>query len=152
LFQMGRTLSEAAAEANGWHAPPAGQHGEQRWENGWSLAEVVRDYQILRLVVVEHLEEALARPLHRRETMAVGLGLDEAITVASAPSAATSRSPSARPSVRRPSRTGRPSRKPSAARTSSSPSSPTSCATPSPPSATPCTSCTSAAPTRPPSP
>jgi signal transduction histidine kinase/ActR/RegA family two-component response regulator len=81
LFQMGRTLSEAAAEANGWHAPPAGWHGEQRWENGWSLAEVVRDYQILRLVIVEHLEEVLARPLQGRETMAVGLVLDEAITV-----------------------------------------------------------------------
>src|SRR3982751_2887128 len=32
------------------HEPPAKQHGDQRWENGWSLSEVIRDYQILRLV------------------------------------------------------------------------------------------------------
>ena len=28
-------------------------HGEQRWEGGWSLSEVIRDYRILRLVVLE---------------------------------------------------------------------------------------------------
>jgi signal transduction histidine kinase/ActR/RegA family two-component response regulator len=81
LLQMGRTLSAAIYEGNGWHGPPADEHGEQRWEHGWSLAEVVRDYQILRLVLVEHLEQVLTRPLHGREIMAIGLVLDEAITV-----------------------------------------------------------------------
>jgi signal transduction histidine kinase/CheY-like chemotaxis protein len=81
LHQMSRSLAVAVHEGNGWHTPPAGEHGEQRWEHGWSLAEVVRDYQILRLVIAEHLEETLTRPLRGRETMAVGLVLDEAITV-----------------------------------------------------------------------
>ena len=46
---------------------------------GWSLAEVVRDYRILRLVVLEYLDESLARPLRLAEVQAVGLALDEAI-------------------------------------------------------------------------
>jgi signal transduction histidine kinase len=44
------------------------------------LSEVVRDYQILRYVMVEYLEEALDRPLQGREVMALGLALDEAIS------------------------------------------------------------------------
>src|SRR5262249_11028176 len=56
------------------------EHGEQRWEAGWSLPEVVRDYQILRLVIFDHLGQTLHRPLRYREMMAVGLALDEAIT------------------------------------------------------------------------
>jgi signal transduction histidine kinase/CheY-like chemotaxis protein len=79
LQQMGRSLAEPHGEDSGWHRPPAAEHGEQRWENGWSLAEVVRDYQILRLVILDYLEEALDRNLHGREVMAVGLALDEAI-------------------------------------------------------------------------
>jgi signal transduction histidine kinase/CheY-like chemotaxis protein len=61
------------------HWAPAAAHGEQRWENGWSLPEVVQDYQILRRVLMEYLEETLTRPLLYRETAAVGLALDEAI-------------------------------------------------------------------------
>jgi signal transduction histidine kinase/ActR/RegA family two-component response regulator len=58
---------------------PATVHGEQRWQTGWSLAEVVRDYQILRLVILDFLEENLSRPLGYREVLAIGLALDEAI-------------------------------------------------------------------------
>jgi signal transduction histidine kinase/ActR/RegA family two-component response regulator len=79
LREMGRSLAEADADEYGWHRPPAREHGKQRWENGWSLAEVVRDYQVLRLVMLDYLEEALDRPLLGREVMAVGLALDEAI-------------------------------------------------------------------------
>jgi signal transduction histidine kinase len=79
LQEMGRSLAEPHAEGNGWHRPPAARHGEQRWENGWSLAEVVRDYQILRLVILDYLEEAIDRRLHGHEVMAIGLALDEAI-------------------------------------------------------------------------
>lgn len=57
----------------------ADRHGRQRWESGWSLIELVRDYQILRLVLLEFLEESLARPLTAREAIAVGLELDDAI-------------------------------------------------------------------------
>jgi PAS domain S-box-containing protein len=80
LDALGRNLAESDPEENGEHAAVAADHGEQRWESGWSLPEVVRDYQILRLVILEYLEENLERPLSSREAMAVGLALDEAIT------------------------------------------------------------------------
>src|SRR5688500_1679655 len=49
------------------HRDQAKGHGEQRWDNGWSLTELVHDYQILQLVVLEHLESELDRPLGYRE-------------------------------------------------------------------------------------
>lgn len=54
-------------------------HGKQRWETGWSLPEVVRDYQILRFVLFEHLEEILHRSLDSREYRTIELTFDEAI-------------------------------------------------------------------------
>jgi signal transduction histidine kinase len=57
----------------------AREHGGQRWDSGWSLTELVRDYQLLRLVILEFLEENLHRPLYYREGMAVGLFIDDAI-------------------------------------------------------------------------
>jgi signal transduction histidine kinase/ActR/RegA family two-component response regulator len=80
LDALGRTLAESVGSENAPHVGTAKRHGEQRWENGWSLAEVVRDYQILRLVVLEYLEEMLERALLCREAQAVGLALDEAVT------------------------------------------------------------------------
>jgi PAS domain S-box-containing protein len=80
LWTLGRSLSESSPLQTGQHCLVAAVHGEQRWGEGWSLPEVVRDYQILRLVILEYLEEALERPLTAREAMAVGLALDEAIT------------------------------------------------------------------------
>jgi signal transduction histidine kinase len=61
------------------HQLPAFQHGEQRWDNGWSLPEVIRDYQILRTVLIEFLDEALKGHLRLREVLAVDQALDEAI-------------------------------------------------------------------------
>jgi signal transduction histidine kinase/CheY-like chemotaxis protein len=80
LRTLGQSLAESIGVNGSPHQTPARQHGQQRWEVGWSLPEVVRDYQILRLVVFEYLEETLDRPLHFREIMAIGLVLDEAIT------------------------------------------------------------------------
>ncbi len=80
LQELGRSLAEPYAEPNGWHRTSAARHGEQRWQHGWSLAEVVRDYQVLRVVILDYLEEALDRPPQGREVMAVGLALDEAIS------------------------------------------------------------------------
>jgi signal transduction histidine kinase len=57
----------------------ASEHGQQRWDSGWSLTELVRDYQLMRLVVLEYLEENLSRPLYYRESMAVGVFIDDAI-------------------------------------------------------------------------
>lgn len=77
-----RDLGQALEQADPDHAPhhrAAIRHGEQRWQVGWSLAEVVRDYRILRLVVLEHLDHCLGRSLRLREIQAIGLALDEAI-------------------------------------------------------------------------
>jgi signal transduction histidine kinase len=77
LDELGRSLADSGDASR--HHRPARTHGEQRWEAGWSLGEVVRDYQLLRLVLVEYLEEALDRRLHAREVMALNLVLDDAI-------------------------------------------------------------------------
>jgi signal transduction histidine kinase/CheY-like chemotaxis protein len=79
LRVLARTLASAQTADTTQHFLPAASHGEQRWEHGWSITEVVRDFQILRLVIFDYLEETVARPLHYRETMAVGLALDDAI-------------------------------------------------------------------------
>ena len=79
LRTLGRSLAESKDPHNCQHCLPASIHGEQRWDAGWSLPEVVRDFQILRLVVVSFLEEHLDRALSHRECLAVGLALDEAI-------------------------------------------------------------------------
>jgi signal transduction histidine kinase len=79
LHELGNSLTESGNGTVAHHCRPAFWHGEQRWQAGWSLPEVVRDYQILRLVLVDYLEAALNRPLHSREHQAIGLALDEAI-------------------------------------------------------------------------
>jgi signal transduction histidine kinase len=79
LITLGRSLVASQEPHNNQHCLPASIHGEQRWEVGWSLHEVVRDYQILRLVILDFLQENLDRPLSYHETLAIGLALDEAI-------------------------------------------------------------------------
>jgi signal transduction histidine kinase len=79
LKLLGKELAESGGPIAQPHCSCAADHGEQRWEAGWSLTEVVRDYQILRLVVLEQLETELERALLTREVQAIGLALDEAI-------------------------------------------------------------------------
>jgi signal transduction histidine kinase/ActR/RegA family two-component response regulator len=79
LNKLAQSLRASDDDQTGQHCVPALIHGEQRWETGWSLPEVVRDYQILRLVILDFLEETLERPLRGREVQAIGLALDEAI-------------------------------------------------------------------------
>ncbi|HXT57288.1 MAG TPA: ATP-binding protein [Pirellulales bacterium] len=79
LAAIGRSLQVDEREGSS-HVKQAIQHGLQRWNVGWSLPELVRDYQILRLVLLDFLEDSLVRPLHSREVMAIGLALDEAIS------------------------------------------------------------------------
>lgn len=80
LQALGQSLIETDETETNGHCFHATFHGEQRWDAGWSLPELVRDYQIFRLVIVDHFEETLAQPLDHREAMAIGLALDEAIT------------------------------------------------------------------------
>jgi two-component system CheB/CheR fusion protein len=81
LRAIGSALAHSGDEVVVRHCLIALEHGEQRWQVGWRLAEVVRDYQILRLVILDHLDRSLNHwPLTIRETMAIGLALDEAIS------------------------------------------------------------------------
>ena len=79
LWELGRGLADAQDEDSFRHCRPADVHGDQRWEVGWSVGEVVRDYQLLRVVLVEHLDEALGRTLTTRESLAIGVFIDDAI-------------------------------------------------------------------------
>jgi signal transduction histidine kinase/CheY-like chemotaxis protein len=79
LQAMGHALKTGDDPEPAYNAEAPQEHGEQRWDTGWSLSELVRDYQILRLVILEYLEEVLARPLRYREGMAVGVFIDDAV-------------------------------------------------------------------------
>jgi signal transduction histidine kinase/CheY-like chemotaxis protein len=79
LWELGRSLAKAGDPEPNGQGRTAEVHGDQRWVAGWSINEVVRDYQLLRIVLVEYLEEALDRPLGSREVMALGVSVDDAI-------------------------------------------------------------------------
>jgi signal transduction histidine kinase len=79
LQAVGAGLRQSGNRNPKEHRLEAVEHGEQRWDNGWSLTELVRDYQILQLVILEHLELELDRLLGYREAMAVGVFIDDAI-------------------------------------------------------------------------
>ncbi len=79
LRDMGRDLRRADNPDPPQHVDSAHEHGAQRWDNGWSLSELARDYQLLQLVILEYLEGTLDRPLRYREVMAVGVFIDDAI-------------------------------------------------------------------------
>lgn len=81
LQAVGEGLRQSGNRNPSEHRIEAVEHGEQRWDNGWSLTELVRDYQILQLVILEHLERELDRLLGYREAMAVGVFIDDAIAV-----------------------------------------------------------------------
>jgi signal transduction histidine kinase len=87
LARLGRSLATAGDDdARAWRA--AEEHGDQRWDNGWSVTELVRDYQILRIVLAEFLEDALARRLESRESLVLNVAIDDAIAAAVAAFAA----------------------------------------------------------------
>jgi signal transduction histidine kinase/CheY-like chemotaxis protein len=81
LWELGAGLAEAGDRGTPPHCRLAHRHAQQRWQTGWSLAEVIRDYRLVRLVLLDHLDECLERPLALAEVQAVGLALDEAIEV-----------------------------------------------------------------------
>ena len=60
-------------------AAVAARHGRQRWQLGWSITEVVRDYQALQVIVLEFAERSLGRALEVREMVQVGCCIDAAI-------------------------------------------------------------------------
>ena len=79
LWSLGTSLSESDEETVVKHQITAMQHGEQRWANGWSLPELIRDYQLLRTITFEYLYEVLDGPMRFREVLAINLAFDESI-------------------------------------------------------------------------
>jgi signal transduction histidine kinase/CheY-like chemotaxis protein len=79
LWELGKGLADSSPADSFRHCRPAGLHGDQRWETGWSIDELVRDYQLLRIVVIEHLDERVDRALTTHEVMALGVYFDDAI-------------------------------------------------------------------------
>ena len=79
LKAMGRELRQSGALEPHELREKAIEHGEQRWDTGWSLTELIRDYQILQSVVLDHLDRTLGRPLLYSEAMAVGVFTNDAI-------------------------------------------------------------------------
>ncbi|MFZ0613276.1 MAG: ATP-binding protein [Desulfobacterales bacterium] len=57
----------------------AREHGRQRWQTGWKLNEVVADYQLLKITVLEHLADLLKRSLTVEEMKTTGSYIDDAI-------------------------------------------------------------------------
>ncbi len=57
----------------------AREHGRQRWQAGWKLNEVVADYQLLQITILEHLSDLLKRPLTVEEMTTTGSYIDDAI-------------------------------------------------------------------------
>jgi signal transduction histidine kinase len=90
LQRMGEGLQQSGDGEPREHRDEALDHGEQRWDSGWSITEVVRDYQLLHLTILEHLEGRLGRPLRYREIMAVSVFIKDAIAASIAAYAAHS--------------------------------------------------------------
>src|SRR5437868_6286415 len=59
LHELGHSMAASENGETDRHRQPAGEHGGQRWEVGWSLHEIIRDYQLLRIVLLEYLDEQL---------------------------------------------------------------------------------------------
>ncbi len=78
LAKLGISLSSASDDSDQIRRE-AEEHGDQRWDSGWSVTEVVRDYQILRIVISEFLEESLGRRLDSRESLVLNVVIDDAI-------------------------------------------------------------------------
>jgi signal transduction histidine kinase len=79
LRAMGSGIRQAGQHNPREHRDNAIEHGEQRWDHGWSISELVRDYQILQTLLLEYSSHALQRPLAPRETMAIAVFINDAI-------------------------------------------------------------------------
>ena len=81
LRSLARQLASTDLEASLTQRRATGL-GELRWKQGEDISQVVRDYQTLRLALIEHLDRELDTPLTRDEWMALSLNIDEAIDAA----------------------------------------------------------------------
>ena len=76
---LAEALMHAGDPSPGRYSQAATEHGQQRWNTKWSLEELVRDYQLLQLVILEYLQESLDRPLDFHEILAVSVYIEDSI-------------------------------------------------------------------------
>ena len=78
LRKLGEDLSDPSPNCER-HQSVASLHGKLRWEDGWRLDEVVADFKLLRVVLLEVLQESSLAPIGVPEIMSLSAALDEAI-------------------------------------------------------------------------
>jgi signal transduction histidine kinase len=84
LKSLGATLKAGASRSVEGTLDTAVSHGHQRWLVGWSLVELITDYQLLRLIVTDGLARELERNLTVSELESLGVAFDDAISAAAA--------------------------------------------------------------------
>lgn len=78
LRAIGRRLEEQSGNALEVASEIAQSHGRQRSKLEWDITDVVRDYEILHGVVLEHLGEVLSERLTFRQAMIIASVMDRA--------------------------------------------------------------------------
>lgn len=76
---MGKRLQEQTEEFLEHPEKVARAHGVTRWRSGWSVAEVVADYQILHQITLEHIGKKHKERLTYREAMVIAMLFDMSI-------------------------------------------------------------------------
>lgn len=78
LQSLGQQLQAQDSPAMKHAAAAAREHGQQRSDIGWDLIGLVRDYEILHGVILEHLGEVLDERLTYRQAMIIATVIDAA--------------------------------------------------------------------------
>jgi signal transduction histidine kinase len=71
LQSFGRRLHQQSGHAQEVASQLAREHGEQRFGLGWNIVDLVRDYEILHGVTLEHLGQVLGERLTYRQAMII---------------------------------------------------------------------------------
>jgi len=79
LQSLGQRLKEQTSHALEQAHELARRHGQQRSGVEWELVDLVRDYEILHSVALEHLGQALSERLTYRQAMILGAVTERAI-------------------------------------------------------------------------
>ncbi len=79
LESLGQRLRKQSNHALAVASQLAREHGEQRFDLGWNIVDLVRDYEILHGVALEHLEEVHGERLTYRQAMVIATIMNGAI-------------------------------------------------------------------------
>ena len=79
LDELSKELLARGEQRSDERREKATSHGNQRWRNNWKLEEVVSDFQLLRLAILNVCRRELERPLTPTESDAICVIVDKAI-------------------------------------------------------------------------